>query len=247
MEFAMWFNDGFDHLSLKVFGYLDYKSLMQARLTCKKWYELIEASPKLWKSVLLALRRRYLLINPFWKEMQSKIEVKNHVGLCKQLMHYQWELFTNANDYCGLSLFEANEQHCICIIYGDLKRLKFFWPYIKDSRHPEQIMHFAAYFGLKDVLDFLVHELRHKGEYFTGRVNVKGFGHSTPLHIAAFEGHADVVKTLLPSYATDPMANGKTSMDCALRKGYIQIANNIEKWFSTTRTTRSVSKRAKLN
>ena len=245
MEFAMWFNDGFDHLSLKVFGYLDYKSLMQARLTCKNWYELIEASPKLWKIVLLTLRRRYLLINPFWKEMQSKIEVKNHIGLCKQLMHYQWELFKNANDCCGLSLFEANEQHCICIIYGDLKRLKFFWPYIKDLRHPEQIMHFAAYFGLQDVLDFLVQELRQKREYFKGRVRCPN--EHTPLHIAAIEGHADVVKTLLPSYATDPMANGKTSMDCALKGGYIQIANKIEKWFSTTRTTRSVSKRAKLN
>ena len=241
----MWFNDGFDHLSLKVFGYLDYKSLMQARLTCKNWYELIEASPKLWKIVLLTLRRRYLLINPFWKEMQSKIEVKNHIGLCKQLMHYQWELFKNAHDWCGLSLFEVDEQHCICIIYGDLKRLKFFWPYIKDLRHPEQIMHFAAYFGLQDVLDFLVQELRQKREYFKGRVRCPS--EHTPLHIAAIEGHADVVKTLLPSYATDPMANGKTSMDCALKGGYIQIANKIEKWFSTTRTTRSVSKRAKLN
>ena len=244
----MWFNDGFDHLSLKVFGYLDYKSLMQARLTCKNWYELIEASPKLWKIVLLTLRRRYLLINPFWKEMQSKIEVKNHIGLCKQLMHYQWELFKNAHDWCGLSLFEVDEQHCICIIYGDLKRLKFFWPYIKDLRHPEQIMHFAAYFGLQDVLDFLVQELRQKREYFKGRVRCpNGRNGHTPLHIAAIEGHADVVKTLLPSYATDPMANGKTSMDCALKGGYIQIANKIEKWFSTTRTTRSVSKRAKLN
>ena len=234
-------SEGFDHLGLKIFKYLDYKSLMQARLTCKAWYELIEVSPNLWKCVLLTLRRRYLLIHPFWKELQNKIQVKNYVGLCKQLMHYKWELFKN--DWCGL--FYVGEQHCICVIYGDLKRLKFFWPYIKDSRHPKQIMHFAAYFGLKDVLEFLVHELRCKGEYFKGRIDDKN-GH-TPLHIAAIEGHSDIVKELLPCYNTDPVANGKTSMDYALEKGYIQIANCIENWFSTTQSDQSASKRAKLS
>ena len=217
---------GLSHIAEIIFMNLDYKSLMHARATCKAWYDFIESCPKLWHCVVLSLRRSYLLIHPFWKQMQEKIPKKDYILLCKQLMHYKWELFKN--DWCGL--FYVGEQHCICIIYGDLRRLEFFWPYIKDSRHPKQVLHFAAYFGIQDVLEFLVNELKDFKEYFNGRIDDKN-GH-TPLHIAAIEGHLEIVKTLLPFYSSDPKANGKTSLFYALEKGYTQMAHCIEKWFT---------------
>ena len=234
-------SEGLRHLGQEVFKYLDYKSLMQARATCKDWFNLIETSPILWKCVILTLRRRYLLIHPFWKELQSKIQLNDYVLFCKQLINYQWHQYRN--DWCGL--FYVGEQHCICIIYGSLNRLKFFWPCIENMVQPKQILHFAAYFGLNDVLEFLVQHLKDKKQYFKGRVDDKN-GH-TPLHIASIEGHFEAVKILLPYYTSDPLANGKTSYHHACSKGHIKVANYIQKWFDLDDKASSSSKRIKID
>ena len=237
-------SEGLSHLGYQIFKYLDYKSLMQARATCKDWFVLIETSPNLWKCVILTLRRRYLLIHPFWKELQSKIELQNHVLLSKQLMDYQWRDFMyDRSDWCGL--FYVGQQHCICIIYGSLKRLKFFWPYIQNFQHPKQVLHYAAYFALNEVLEFLIEHLRDRKQYFKGRVDDKN-GH-TPLHIAAIKGHFETVKILLPHYTKDPTANGKTSYHCAFSEGQTKIAHYIQNWFDLDNAASNYnSKRIKM-
>ena len=80
-------------------------------------------------------------------------------------------------------------------VYGTLKRLKFFWPYLsiknpKIGKNEDTPLHFVAYHGLSDVFDFMIEELQSVEECLTK--NKRG---TTPLHNLS-RGHAEIIRSL---------------------------------------------------
>ena len=206
----------------KIFAHLDANGLLRVRSTCTAWYNLIESSPKLWPAIVLKARRKYQLIHPLWKQVQKDIPVEHFIELGYHLMEYQWKNYKRAE----LKLHEA---HCIAILYGDLERLIFFWPYLQNKQHPQVILDFVARFGLVDVLKFLLKHLTNLDFYLTGINSVVG----TPLHEAAANGHVETVKVLLPYFTVLPIGFCRCPIYCAKENGYDQTAKLIQNWFAS--------------
>ena len=81
-------------------------------------------------------------------------------------------------------------------VYGTLKRLKFFWPYLSNKNpkigsNEDTPLHFVAYHGLSDVFDFMIEESQSVEECLTK--NKRG---RTPLHNMSKKGHADFIRSL---------------------------------------------------
>ena len=207
----------------KIFAHLDAKELMKARATCTAWYNLIESSPKLWPTIVKQLRRKYLLTHPLWKQVQAEIPTEQYIELGYHLMEYKSEAYRDAN----LSL---HEHHCFAILYGNLERLQFFWPYLQNKAHPSKILDFVAHFGLTDILKFLLKNLKNLDIYLIGSNNLIG----TPLHEAATYGHFETVQALLPYYKTLPInGHSKCPVYCALESKKFKTAQIIKNWFGT--------------
>ena len=78
-------------------------------------------------------------------------------------------------------------------VYGTLKRLKFFWPYMsnknpKVGNNEVTPFHFVAYHGLKDVADFLIEELQ-SAEICLIKDNMD---RSASIY-TIFSGHAEII------------------------------------------------------
>ena len=80
-------------------------------------------------------------------------------------------------------------------VYGTLKRLKFFWPYL-SNKNPKvgrgnSPLHFVAYYGLSDVADFMLKEF----ESVEDCLPTNHRGH-TPLYCASINGHTEIIRSL---------------------------------------------------
>ena len=198
---------GLSHIAVNIFKHLDGKSLLQARATCVQWANLIDATPTLWKPVFKKLRRKYLLVNSIWDHIQKNVPLENYPEMCLTMMAFNWRDLPNYNIDSWDVFNGIKHQYSLFMIYGDLERLRFFWPYL-DSQHPEQILHFAVRFGLSNVLRFLLKNLPNLHKYL-GQVEMIHYG-CTPLHVAAHFGKYVEAKLLLPYYHELPF---DTSMD----------------------------------
>ena len=85
-------------------------------------------------------------------------------------------------------------------VYGDLKRLKFFWPYL-DEKNPILTrsgltpLHLLALNGKEDITKFMVENLVN--------CNPKSRNHDTPLYFARKYGHFKIEKMILHKISQD--------------------------------------------
>ena len=80
-------------------------------------------------------------------------------------------------------------------VYGTLKRLKFFWPYLSNKNPKvgkgDSPLHFIAYYGLTDVADFMLKEF----ESVEDCLPTNHRGH-TPLYYGSINGHSEIIRSL---------------------------------------------------
>ena len=82
------------------------------------------------------------------------------------------------------------------IIYGSLKRLKFFWPYLSNKnpmieKYENTPFHFVTFHGLSDVANFMIEELS-----VEDCLTKDGYYGYTPLHTMVRRGHAEIIRSL---------------------------------------------------
>ena len=204
IENARWIAyPGLSHIAVNIFKHLDVKSLLQARATCVQWANLIDATPILWQPVFKKLRRKYLLVNSIWNKIQQNVPLEKYPEMCLTMMAFNWRYLPNYIIDSWDVFNGIRNQSSICMIYGDLERLNFFWPFVQDSKHPEQILHFAVRFGLSNVLLFLLKNLPNLNRYL-GQVEMIHSG-CTPLHVAAHFSKYEAAQILLPYYHELPI------------------------------------------
>ena len=82
-------------------------------------------------------------------------------------------------------------------VYGTLKRLKFFWPYLsnknpKIGKFEQTPFHFVASHGLSDITYFMLEEPQGAVEYYL----CENGGSITPLHNASRNGNPEIIRCL---------------------------------------------------
>ena len=204
------------HVMEQILRGLDIKSIMQVKAVSNDMYNFVKTSKIIWVAILRRLSKRYFLILPKWKEIQQRFECHNYPQLCQEIMEYKWQ------NYCDPSISLIN-QHFIAIVYGDLKRLKFFWPTISDMEHPSNLLPYLVSFECTDCIQFFV----------TNVTNVKPYLTETLLRQAATCDYYLIVCILLPFYSQDgeDRKEGLTAARMASSRGFLETAKVIENWF----------------
>jgi hypothetical protein len=115
-------------------------------------------------------------------------------------------------------------------IYGSLKRLKFFWPYLskknpimKEHMGKEHFtpFHFVAYYGLSDVADFMVEGIQD---------NILDINENAEslLHNLSKNGHAGIIRSLQRKINFESIAAKiKTSLHKAIEYGHINCVKAL--------------------
>ena len=194
-------NQGFDHITENILINLDIKSIWRCRLVCKDLYEFIkslEKSEKLKKNDFKLIRRirwRTFLVHSNWNAVVNLIRQENNFYR-RQVLIDLLKDYDNQDRILGFNSTIVDSY--LNIVYGTLKRLKFFWPYLsnKNPKLREQNtneiftpFHFVAYHGLSDVADFMVEEIH---ENILDRIEN---GESILPNLSR-NGHAKIIRSL---------------------------------------------------
>ena len=191
-------NQGFNHITWNILINLDVKSLWQCRLVCKGLHQsikLLEKSIKLKENDFKLIRRirwKKFLAHPNWiAAFNSICEEDNFYrrrGLVDLLETYNKQ--EKILQYDGPII-----DSYLNLIYGTLKRLKFFWPYLSNKNPKitkDTPFHFVAYHGLSEVADFMVEEI---GDDCLTRNESSRNGWSV-LYTVSRNGHAEIIRSL---------------------------------------------------
>ena len=95
--------------------------------------------------------------------------------------------------------------------------------YIANNPHGGTPLHVAAYFGHKNIVEYLIVEVEFD-------VEIKNNYKNTPLHRAARQGHLEVVKYLAEEKDSDPMATcvwGRTPLHNACKTGQLEVVKYL--------------------
>ena len=190
-------NQGFNHITKNILINLDVKSIWKCRLVCKGLHQFIkslEKSMKLKENDFKMIRRfrwKLFLAHPNWKTAFNSIIQEDNFYRRRGLIDL---LETYSNQEKVLQYHGPICDSYLNIIYGSLKRLKFFWPYL-SSKNPkikgDTPFHFIAYHGLSDVADFMVEKI---GEDCLNG-NESGLN-GCVLYIVSRNGHAEIIRSL---------------------------------------------------
>ena len=114
-------------------------------------------------------------------------------------------------------------------VYGTLKRLKFFWPYLsnknpKVGNNEGTPFHFVAYHGLSDVADFLIEELQ-SAEICLIKDNMD----TVDLIHTIFRGHAEIIQSFLQKIDFELIYPGlfQETLHQAIRCGNLDLINAL--------------------
>ena len=159
---------------------LKFEDLHNMKKVCPKWNDFINSSPKLCKTIIKKIRQKWLLIHPEMKKIMEEIEKNSEICRFTQiLLEFDKE---EQNHVMG----QLNENGFFQLIFGNLERLKFFWPFMDFENLLNQVgnpLHTNSYFYFKhhlvyyvdtikalDVIEFLkqnssdFHELHNAGQ-----------------------------------------------------------------------------------
>ena len=195
---------------------------MSVKLVSQSFHHFICNSKKISIGMLKRLSIKYFLIHPKWMEIVQRFQCTDYPELCEELLNYQWRNYQSSWSVC-LTIYE---HHFIALVYGQLKRLKYFWSKIEHMQHPIQVLEFLAFFECNASIQFFVKNVPNLLPYINGRVE-------SPLSVAARKGYQQTVLLLLPCYNKDnPDGSGMTAQQKAFENGHLEIAKLIDIWYN---------------
>ena len=167
-------NQGFNHITWNILINLDVKSLWQCRLVCKGLHQSIKSLEKSMKlkendfKLIRRIRWKKFLAHPNWIAAFNSICEEDNFYRRRGLI----DLLETYNKQEKILQYDGPiSDSYLNLIYGTLKRLKFFWPYL-SNKNPKTVdreertpFHFVAYYNLIDVAEFMLEELKQDSEF----------------------------------------------------------------------------------
>ena len=227
-------NQGFDHITENILINLDVKSIWRCRLVCKDLHRFIkslEKSERLKKNDFKLIRRirwKTFLAHSNWNAVVNLIREEDNFYR-RQVLIDMLEDYDNQDKI--LRFDGAIVDSYLNIVYGTLKRLKFFWPYLsnKNPKLKEQNVnefftpfHFVAHHGLSDVADFMVEEIQEN--IFDRSEN----GESILPNLSK-NGHAEIIRSLQRkiNFEFINLDLFKTSLHTAIDYGHLNVVKAL--------------------
>ena len=191
-------NQGFNHITWNILINLDVKSLWQCRLVCKGLHQSIKSLEKSMKlkendfKLIRRIRWKKFLAHPNWIAAFNSICEEDNFYRRRGLV----DLLETYNKQEKILQYDGPiSDSYLNLIYGTLKRLKFFWPYLSNKNPKitkDTPFYFVAYHGLSDVADFMVEEI---GDDCLIRNESSRNGWSV-LYAVSRNGHAEIIRSL---------------------------------------------------
>ena len=160
-------NYGLSHIVIKIFGYLDYKSLCKARLTSQSWKDFIDTYCKpnrvQWKlTVTFHSKQWFLELWPEWKSILSDFiqnRSSNDVKKLLDIVNYyfnQYPHILNLLDPLMMAIELKNDFDQVKLILPSVQNLNY------QNRDGRTILHKAITYGRLGIIRWLLEHGRHK-------------------------------------------------------------------------------------
>ena len=160
-------NYGLSHIVIKIFGYLDYKSLCKARLTSQSWKDFIDTYCKpnrvQWKlTVTFHSKQWFLELWPEWKNILSDFiqnRSSNDVKKLLDIVNYyfnQYPHILNLLDPLMMAIELKNDFNQVKLILPSVQNLNY------QNRDGRTILHKAITYGRLEMVQWLLEHERHR-------------------------------------------------------------------------------------
>jgi hypothetical protein len=223
-------NQGFNHITENILLILDAKSLWKCQLVCKalhKFIKSLEKSERLKKNDFKLIRRirwKTFLAHSNWNAVVNLIRQEDNFYRRQVLI----DMLEDYNNQDKILRFDgAIVDSYLNIVYGTLKRLKFFWPYL-SNKNPQisgkkcTPFHFVVNQGLINVAIFMVEEIQEN--IFDRSEN----GESILPNLSK-NGHAEIIRSLQRkiNFEFINLDLFKTSLHTAIDYGHLNVVKAL--------------------
>ena len=176
---------GFVHIFEEIVNQMDSKSLFTSCLVCKDWWKVIQNHPQRWRKFIRRIRIKEAIIHPDFHGIMKGVEAKKglkelclvlrqfsedkpRIGILNQILNRLSLVKPYGAKYLGLDSPEfgmnMRDFGFFKLVFGDLKRLQYFWPYL-PNKNPVFIsdkfstLHILAKLGDVEIFQFIAERL----------------------------------------------------------------------------------------
>ena len=224
----------FPHVAVKIFDFLDIRSLAKSREVCKLWKIFIQRSKFFWVKFInefLKHSKQSEEIQRQWKRVLFMANIKQIIGIAVQVQSSFCSSLRGLlvpEDYSPLPVLARLKDSVN--LYKDLcKKIPNdkINPTTKYFNINETCLHAAAYYNNVDLFGFIIEKVEEKNP----SVNIfkpqqKGYD-QTPLHLAAAEGNLEICKIIIANVGDlsclDEKYWGKTPFEAARERNRSNI------------------------
>ena len=189
---------GFVHIFEEIINQMDTKSVFRSSLVCKSWWQVIQNHPKRWRCVIRRIRIKEVLIHPDFRGIMESVEVKKELkDLCLVLRQFledkRIRILNRGAKFKDIWGMNTTDSGFFKLVFGDLKRLEYFWPHLPNKnpkffRDEFSALHILAKLGHVETFKFIAEKV--------DNVNPYSISTDTPLFLANQEKHFGIVQII---------------------------------------------------
>ena len=217
----------FPHVAVKIFDFLDFRSLAKSRQVCNLWKRFIESSKFFWMKFIKGLLKQSKQSEENqrqWKRVMFMANIKQIIRIAVSLQHKMCTFLKERlipEDFSPLHVLAKTDS---VNLYKDLCKT-----ISNDKINPFEndilgysCLHLAARNNNVDLFSFIIENVKEKNP----RAKDKKFD-ITPLHMAAGTGNLEICKIIIGNVfdlsCLDETYRGKTPFDSARSTNHLEI------------------------
>ena len=195
---------GFVHIFEEIINQMGTKSIFKSSLVCKSWWLVIQNHPKRWRCVIRRIRIKETLFHPDFRGIMESVETKKELKelglILKQFCEDKpsvdiLNLVANFEYFQNFVLHHTNTLDSVFfkLVFGDLKRLEYFWPHLQNKNpifinDSYSALHILASLGHGETFQFVAERV--------DEVNPTNEMGKTPLDIAKKKKQFGIVQMI---------------------------------------------------
>ena len=184
-------NQGFNHLALHIFNYLDYSSIKKCRLVCQDWRFILDEDQFWWlcqlHQILSCQNESNEGLVKLLKYYQKR---KGNLDLIKILLKSTKEYFKDGQKGKDSILFWSVNNDKI----DTLEALKPTYDFNETDIYGRTALHWSCKLNYHQIIAFLLNHSESKEIDVNANADIRG---QTPFHWACKYGNEETVKLLL--------------------------------------------------